>query len=348
MGLRIGTIEVNTPLALGPMAGVTDLPFRLLCKEQGAGLLYTEMVSAKGVMYRNPNTTELIATEPTEQPIGLQLFGSDPSIMGEQAKVLEEKPFAFFDVNMGCPVPKVVNNGEGSALMKDPKLVHDIVYAMVRAQSKPVTVKIRKGFGGVESAVEVAKAAEDAGASMVAVHGRFREEYYAGRSDWGCIRRVKEAVKIPVIGSGDVTKAEDAAAMLRETGCDGVMIARAARGNPWIFAQCRAYLQNCAECAETNGTGQEPCPSDSETGKFMIAKPDDDELCDMVLRHARMACDFKGEFIAMKEMRSHVAWYFSGRPGSAGLRRAANEIATYEGLAELIARWRESRTGFTE
>ena len=333
LGFRIGTIEVNTPLALGPMAGVTDLPFRLLCKEQGAGLLYTEMVSAKGVMYRNPNTAELIATEPSEQPIGLQLFGADPVIMGEQAAVLEEKPFAFFDVNMGCPVPKVVNNGEGSALMKDPKLVYDIVYAMVRAQSKPVTVKIRKGFGGVENAAAVAKAAEDAGASMVAVHGRFREEYYAGRSDWGCIRRVKEAVTIPVIGSGDVACAEDAAAMMRETGCDGVMIARAARGNPWIFAQCRTYLQGCEEfdnAARSRG---------GETGGFGGAKPGDRELCEMVLRHARMACDFKGEFIAMKEMRSHVAWYFAGRPGSAGLRRAANEIATYSELVSLIHIW---------
>ncbi|MBR7021230.1 MAG: tRNA dihydrouridine synthase DusB [Lachnospiraceae bacterium] len=320
LSFHIGTIEVSTPLALGPMAGVTDLPFRLLCKEQGAGLLYTEMVSAKGVMYRNPNTAELIATEPAEQPIGLQLFGADPTIMSEQAKVLEEKPFAFFDVNMGCPVPKVVNNGEGSSLMKDPKLVYDIVYAMVRAQSKPVTVKIRRGFGGFESAAEVAKAAEDAGVSMVAVHGRFREEYYSGHSDWGCIRRVKEAVTIPVIGSGDVTCAEDAAAMMRETGCDGVMIARAARGNPWIFAQCGAYL--------SDGT--------------VLPKPDDGELCKMVLRHARMACDFKGEFIAMKEMRSHVAWYFAGRPGSAGLRRAANEIATYEGLEKLIGEWLEA------
>ena len=334
MGFRIGTIEVDTPLALGPMAGVTDLPFRLLCKEQGAGLLYTEMVSAKGVMYKNPNTAELIATEPAEQPIGLQLFGSDPAIMGEQAKVLEEKPFAFFDVNMGCPVPKVVNNGEGSALMKNPKLVHDIVYSMVRAQSKPVTVKIRKGFGGVDNAVEVAKAAEDAGASMVAVHGRFREEYYAGRSDWGCIRRVKEAVKIPVIGSGDVTKAEDAATMLRDTGCDGVMIARAARGNPWIFAQCRAYLQGCGDFRNAK-----PDRLEGANGNLPIAKPGDRELCEMVLRHARMACDFKGEFIAMKEMRSHVAWYFAGRPGSAWLRRTANEIATYSELASLIEKW---------
>ena len=320
MGFRIGDIEITVPVALGPMAGITDLPFRLLCKEQGAGLLYTEMVSAKGVMYHNPNTAELIATDPAEQPIGLQLFGADPKILSEQAKVLSELPFAFFDVNMGCPVPKVVNNGEGSALMKDPKLVYDIVSAMVKAQPKPVTVKIRKGFGG-ESAVAVAKAAEDAGASAIAVHGRTREEYYAGRSDWGCIKRVKEAVSVPVIGSGDIASAEDAAAMLKETGCDGVMIARAARGNPWIFAQCKAFL--------TEGR--------------VLPKPTDEELCGMVLRHARMACEFKGEKIAMKEMRSHVAWYFTGRRGSAGLRRAANAITTYDGLSELVGEW-HSRT----
>ena len=266
MGFRIGDIEITVPVALGPMAGITDLPFRLLCTEQGAGLLYTEMVSAKGVMYHNPNTAELIATDPAEQPIGLQLFGADPKILSEQAKVLSELPFAFFDVNMGCPVPKVVNNGEGSALMKDPKLVYDIVSAMVKAQSKPVTVKIRKGFGG-ESAAAVAKAAEDAGASAIAVHG--------------------------------------------------VMIARAARGNPWIFAQCKAFL--------TEGR--------------VLPKPTDEELCGMVLRHARMACEFKGEKIAMKEMRSHVAWYFTGRRGSAGLRRAANAITTYDGLSELVGEW---------
>ena len=322
LSFRIGTIEVDTPVALGPMAGITDLPFRRLCKEQGAGLLYTEMVSAKGIMYKNPNSAELIATEASERPVGLQLFGADPQIMGEQAKVLSELPFDFFDINMGCPVPKVVNNGEGSSLMKNPKLVYDIVSAMVRSQPKPVTVKIRKGFGGMESAAAVAKAAEDAGASMIAVHGRLREEYYAGRSDWGCIRRVKETVKIPVIGSGDIACAQDAAAMLRETGCDGVMIARAARGNPWIFAQCKAFL--------ADGT--------------VLPAPEDEELCSMVLRHARMACDFKGERIAMKEMRSHVAWYFSGRRGSAGLRRAANEIATYQGLEELIEGWMEDRS----
>ena len=313
---------MSVPVALGPMAGITDLPFRRLCKERGAGLLYTEMVSAKGVMYKNPNTAELIATEPAEQPIGLQLFGADPQIMSEQAKVLEELPFAFFDVNMGCPVPKVVNNGEGSALMKNPKLVCEIVSAMVRAQSKPVTVKIRKGFGG-EQAAEVARAAEDGGAAAIAVHGRTREEYYAGRSDWGCIRRVKEAVSVPVIGSGDIASAEDASEMIRQTGCDGVMIARAARGNPWIFEQCKAYL--------TDGT--------------VVPKPTDEELCKMVLLHAKTACEFKGEHIAMKEMRSHVAWYFSGRYGSAGLRRAANEIATYAGLENLIDAWLNNEGG---
>ncbi|MBO7649187.1 MAG: tRNA-dihydrouridine synthase family protein, partial [Lachnospiraceae bacterium] len=221
MSFRIGNVTIDNEVALGPMAGVTDLPFRLLCREQGAGLLYTEMVSAKGVLYHNRNTTELLETCEAEDPIALQLFGSDPQIMAEQAKVLEELPFVCFDINMGCPVPKVVNNGEGSALMKDPKLVYEIVNAMVRAQKKPVTVKIRKGFTE-DNAVEVAKACEAAGASAVAVHGRLRGEYYGGKADWDCIRRVKEAVSVPVIGSGDVDSAEKALRMKAETGVDAV------------------------------------------------------------------------------------------------------------------------------
>ena len=313
MSFRIGNVTIETDTALGPMAGITDLPFRLLCKEQGAGLLYTEMVSAKGVMYRNRNTEELLQTNAEEHPIALQLFGSDPAILAEQAAYLSDREFDFFDINMGCPVPKVVNNGEGSALMRDPSLIYKIVSAMVKAQPKPVTVKIRKGFS-VENATEVAKACEAAGAAAIAVHGRLRGEFYAGKADWDCIRRVKEAVSVPVIGSGDVDSAEKALAMKRETGVDCVMIARAARGNPWIFAQCKALFAG------------EPVPE----------RPGVKEVAETALRHARSAIERIGEKRAIPAMRSHVAWYFSGYPDSASLRRRANEIADYTELEELL------------
>lgn len=320
MSFRIGNVTIDNEVALGPMAGVTDLPFRLLCREQGAGLLYTEMVSAKGVLYHNRNTAELLETCEAEDPIALQLFGSDPQIMAEQAKALEELPFVCFDINMGCPVPKVVNNGEGSALMKDPKLVYEIVNAMVRAQKKPVTVKIRKGFTE-DNAVEVAKTCEAAGASAVAVHGRLRGEYYGGKADWDCIRRVKEAVSVPVIGSGDVDSAEKALRMKAETGVDAVMIARAARGNPWIFKQCRMAF----------------------AGEEVPKRPSAEEVAETALRHARMAIERYGERRAMPAMRSHVAWYFAGYPDSATLRRKANEITGYGELEELLLTYTEGR-----
>ncbi len=320
MSIQIGQVTIDTELALGPMAGVTNLPFRLLCKEQGVGLLYSEMVSAKGVMYHNKNTGELIETVPEEHPIALQLFGENPTIMGEQAKVLEEQPFDFFDINMGCPVPKVVNNGEGSALMKNPKRVYEIVDAMVRAQAKPVMVKIRKGFEE-PNAVEVAKAAEAAGAAAIAVHGRTRNQYYSGEADWKCIREVKEAVRVPVIGSGDVTCPQDAVAMKEQTGCDIVMIARAARGNPWIFSQCKAYMEQ----------------------GILLPKPEVSEVVEMALRHTKMMVDWKGERLALREMRSHVAWYFAGYPASARLRRLSNNIATYAELQELLNCYLEHR-----
>ena len=240
--LKIGNVELENRYILGPMAGVTDLPFRLLCREQGAGLLCMEMISAKAIYYNNRNTESLLEIHPDERPVSLQLFGSDPKIMSEMAKRIEERPFAILDVNMGCPVPKVVKNGEGSALMKEPKLVYEIVNALVKAIEKPVTVKIRKGFDDEHvNAVEIAKIIEEAGASAVAVHGRTREQYYSGKADWDIIRQVKEAISIPVIGNGDVTSPQKAEELVRQTGCDGIMIARGAEGNPWIFSEMIAY-----------------------------------------------------------------------------------------------------------
>ena len=316
-GFNIGYVHIENPLVLAPMAGVSDLPFRLLCKEQGCALVYTEMVSAKGLYYNNKNTGILMETRKEERPVSLQFFGSDPEIMAEMAKRIETMDFDILDINMGCPVPKVVNNGEGSALMKNPALVHEIVYKVSRAIEKPVTVKIRKGFTEDSvNAVEIAKIAEDAGAAAVAVHGRTREQYYAGQADWDIIRRVKEAVSIPVMGNGDVDSPEKAEKLVQETGCDGIMIGRAIQGNPWLFSRILHY-QNTGELL--------PPPSMEEVKKTM-------------LRHAKMQLEYKGAYTGMREMRKHVAWYTSGMPHSASVRRQVNEVETYEQLEELVSR----------
>ena len=313
--MRIGNVTLENNVILAPMAGVTDLPFRLLCKEQGAGLLCMEMVSAKAIYYNNKNTEALMEIDDRERPVSLQLFGSDADIMSEMAKRIEEKPFAILDINMGCPVPKVAGNGEGSALMKNPELVREIVSKVVKAIEKPVTVKSRKGFDENHvNAVEIAKIIEDCGAAAVAVHGRTREQYYSGTADWDIIRQVKEAVSIPVIGNGDVTGPESAKKMIEETGVDGIMIGRAARGNPWIFGQIKEYL---------------------ETG-VIPAKPSYDEVREMMLRHARMQLECKGEYTGIREMRKHVAWYTAGYPNSAKLRAKMNEVESYEQLRACI------------
>lgn len=313
--LKIGNVELENRYILGPMAGVTDLPFRLLCREQGAGLLCMEMVSAKAIYYNNRNTESLLEIHPDERPVSLQLFGSDPKIMSEMAKRIEERPFAILDVNMGCPVPKVVKNGEGSALMKNPKLVYEIVSALVKAIDKPVTVKIRKGFDDDHvNAVEIAKIIEEAGAAAVAVHGRTREQYYSGKADWNIIRQVKEAVSIPVIGNGDVTSPQKADELVRQTGCDGVMIARGAQGNPWIFSELTQW---------------------EETGELPL-RPDKDEIRKMMLRHARLQLEYKGEFSGIREMRKHVAWYTKGLKGAARLREKVNAVESLEELENLL------------
>ncbi len=314
--MRIGNVTLENNVILAPMAGVTDLPFRLLCKEQGAGLLCMEMVSAKAIYYNNKNTEALMEIDERELPVSLQLFGSDADIMSEMAKRIEEKPFAILDINMGCPVPKVAGNGEGSALMKNPKLVAEIVSKVSGAIQKPVTVKIRKGFDEEHvNAVEIAKIAEQCGAAAVAVHGRTREQYYSGKADWDIIRQVKEAVSIPVIGNGDVTGPESAKKMIEETGVDGIMIGRAARGNPWIFGQIRDYLK----------TGVLP------------KKPTLEEVRDMMLRHAKMQLECKGEYTGIREMRKHVAWYTAGYPNSARLRAKINEVESFEELEKLLS-----------
>ena len=315
MELKIGNVRLENPYILATMAGVTDLPFRLLCKEMGAGLICMEMVSAKAISFHNKNTEKLMEIEEKERPVSMQLFGSEPDLIAKMAAQIEERPFDILDLNMGCPVPKVVNNGEGSALMKNPKLAAEIVRKTAKAIQKPLTVKIRKGFDEAHSnAVEMAKYLEDAGAAAIAVHGRTREQYYAGKADWEIIRQVKEAVSVPVIGNGDVTDPISAHKMMEETGCDGVMIGRASRGNPWIFRQLVEY----------DKTGNIP------------ERPDVAELKAMILRHARLQLQYKGEYTGIREMRKHVAWYTAGYPHSAAIRRRVNEIETIGQLEEVL------------
>ena len=327
--MRIGNIETGN-IALGPMAGFSDMPFRALCREQGASLTYTEMISAKALMYNNRNTIPLLTIGDGEDCLGVQLFGSEPDVMAEQAARLCSKPYAFIDINMGCPVPKIVNNGEGSALMKEPEKAAAIIKAMAEVSSKPVTVKIRKGFNSA-SAVEFARMAQDSGAAAITVHGRLREEYYSGKADWDIIRQVKQAVSVPVIGSGDIFKAEDAIRMFEETGCDGIMVARGARGNPWIFSQIRDLMEG------------RPLANDG--------RPELEEVKEMIIRHLNMQIEFirgfsqpdsrglSAEEAAVRQMRTHVGFYSAGFSNSASLRRKINSAETLDEFLTILTKW---------
>ena len=315
--MKIGSVECGN-IILAPMAGITDMPFRALCREQGATFSYTEMISAKALYKKKKNTLPLLQVAKGERPIAVQLFGSEPELLAQEALKLEEGPYDVFDVNMGCPVPKVVNNGEGSALMRDPEKIGQIFSAMTKVLHKPVTIKIRKGFSADQiNAVEVAKRAEDAGAAAIAIHGRTREEYYSGHADYDIIRQVKEAVSIPVMGSGDIYKGKDAKRMLDETGCDAVMIARGARGNPWIFREVAHFLE----------TGEE------------LPRPSVEEVKEMILRHARMLIDFCGENMAIRQMRKHAGYYVTGYPDASRIRREVNLCVTFSDLERTLTKW---------
>lgn len=318
--MNIGNIKLSAPLALAPMAGITDLPFRLICRRLGCGMTVSEMVSAKGLLYKNVKTTEMLRIDDGERPTAIQLFGSVPAELAEAARMVEASGADMIDFNMGCPVPKIVNNGEGSALMKNPQLAHDILAAMVKAVKIPVTVKFRAGWDDANrNAVEIARAVEAAGVSAVAVHGRTRQQFYEGKADWSIIADVKQAVKVPVFGNGDIFTVADGLRMLEQTGCDGLMIGRGADGNPWLFAALAAALRG------------EPLPQ----------PPSLKERLAQAAEHLDMLIAYKNEVVAVKEMRRHISAYLKGMPHAAEFRGRFHKVDTQEQFSELLAEYSE-------
>jgi len=325
--MNIGNIELSAPLALAPMAGITDLPFRLICRRLGCGMTVSEMVSAKGLLYKNVKTTEMLRIDDGERPTAIQLFGSVPAELAEAARMVEASGADMIDFNMGCPVPKIVNNGEGSALMKNPQLAHDILAAMVKAVKIPVTVKFRAGWDDANrNAVEIARAVEAAGVSAVAVHGRTRQQFYEGKADWSIIADVKQAVKVPVFGNGDIFTVADGLRMLEQTGCDGLMIGRGADGNPWLFTALAAALRG------------EPLPQ----------PPSLKERLAQASEHLAMLIDYKNEVVAVKEMRRHISAYLKGMPHAAEFRGRFHKVDTQEQFQQLLAEYSECAQHYYE
>lgn len=316
--MKIGDVVIPNRVVAAPMAGVTDKAFRILAKEQGCGLVFTEMVSAKGLIYHNQRTNELLDIEGEQRPIAVQLFGAEPDIVAEGALIAEDAGASIIDINMGCPAPKIVKNGEGSALMQNPSLARDIVAEVVKRVKVPVTVKIRSGWcKDSVNGVDFAEMMADAGAAAITVHGRTREQFYSGQADWGIIRQVVERVQVPVIGNGDIWTPEDGVRMLEETGCHGIMIGRSSLGNPWIFSRTVAYIEE----------------------GILIPEPSPKEKIAMALRHLELVVSFKGEAVGVREMRKHLAWYIKGMRGAARMREEIFTAKTVAEVKDIVAKW---------
>ena len=313
--MKIGNVQLDNEVFLSPMAGVTDLPFRTICKEKGCGMLYTEMINAKALCYDDENTKKMLRMDKDEHPVAVQIFGSDPEFMGKAAIIMNQYPNEILDINMGCPAPKVIKNGDGSALMRNPKLAAEVLTAVVKNSEKPVTLKIRKGWDDDSvNAVEIAKIAEECGISALAIHGRTREQFYSGKADWDIIAEIKQAINIPVIGNGDVFEVEDSVNMLEKTNCDAIMIGRGAQGNPWIFNRINHYMK----------TGE------------ILPEPTLEEKITTAIRHMNLAVAEHGDYVAVREMRKHIGWYLKGLKNSAKYRDQINKITDYKEVITML------------